>query len=126
MRRLPPRSTRTDTLFPYTTLFRSLGHRTDFAVAVILVNDGCSFEETDWVCREFAAARPGLVFYLNRRNGGLSAARNTGIAFALAAFPKLDAVYFLDSDHRLHPGLLTPPPPRPRPARPRVQPAITH
>src|SRR3546814_16213804 len=24
MRRLPPRSTRTDTLFPYTTLFRSL------------------------------------------------------------------------------------------------------
>src|SRR3546814_16562487 len=27
MRRLPPRSTRTDTLFPYTTLFRSLGTR---------------------------------------------------------------------------------------------------
>src|SRR3546814_20342339 len=26
MRRLPPRSTRTDTLFPYTTLFRSLHH----------------------------------------------------------------------------------------------------
>src|SRR3546814_13746574 len=25
MRRLPPRSTRTDTLFPYTTLFRSPG-----------------------------------------------------------------------------------------------------
>src|SRR3546814_9120914 len=25
MRRRPPRSTRTDTLFPYTTLFRSLG-----------------------------------------------------------------------------------------------------
>src|SRR3546814_5995070 len=27
MIRPPPRSTRTDTLFPYTTLFRSLGHR---------------------------------------------------------------------------------------------------
>src|SRR3546814_10719231 len=27
MRRRPPRSTRTDTLFPYTTLFRSAGHR---------------------------------------------------------------------------------------------------
>src|SRR3546814_8292602 len=26
MRRLPPRSTRTDTLFPYTPLFRSPGH----------------------------------------------------------------------------------------------------
>src|SRR3546814_14352688 len=29
MIRRPPRSTRTDTLFPYTTLFRSLGHRVD-------------------------------------------------------------------------------------------------
>src|SRR3546814_11237242 len=28
MRRLPPRSTRTDTLFPYTTLFRSRTRRT--------------------------------------------------------------------------------------------------
>src|SRR3546814_5307585 len=28
MIRRPPRSTRTDTLFPYTTLFRSWGHRT--------------------------------------------------------------------------------------------------
>src|SRR3546814_3104196 len=27
MLRRPPRSTRTDTLFPYTTLFRSRGHR---------------------------------------------------------------------------------------------------
>src|SRR3546814_16615718 len=27
MRRRPPRSTRTDTLFPYTTLFRSAQHR---------------------------------------------------------------------------------------------------
>src|SRR3546814_508061 len=27
MRRRPPRSTRTDTLFPYTTLFRSLAQR---------------------------------------------------------------------------------------------------
>src|SRR3546814_15134069 len=41
MRRRPPRSTRTDTLFPYTTLFRSrveLGHRSPvtggFGVAV--------------------------------------------------------------------------------------------
>src|SRR3546814_13694843 len=29
MTRRPPRSTRTDTLFPYTTLFRSLDHRRD-------------------------------------------------------------------------------------------------
>src|SRR3546814_3562558 len=30
MRRRPPRSTRTDTLFPYTTLFRSGRHTTHF------------------------------------------------------------------------------------------------
>src|SRR3546814_5346553 len=29
MIRRPPRSTRTDTLFPYTTLFRSVGHGAD-------------------------------------------------------------------------------------------------
>src|SRR3546814_14361584 len=29
MIRRPPRSTRTDTLFPYTTLFRSIGHVND-------------------------------------------------------------------------------------------------
>src|SRR3546814_5665904 len=32
MIRRPPRSTRTDTLFPYTTLFRSLQHRADLVV----------------------------------------------------------------------------------------------
>src|SRR3546814_9901720 len=31
MIRRPPRSTRTDTLFPYTTLFRSIGHRASFS-----------------------------------------------------------------------------------------------
>src|SRR3546814_4863737 len=30
MKRRPPRSTRTDTLFPYTTLFRSLGESTSY------------------------------------------------------------------------------------------------
>src|SRR3546814_10426165 len=33
MRRRPPRSTRTDTLFPYTTLFRSFCSDGDFALA---------------------------------------------------------------------------------------------
>src|SRR3546814_6228806 len=32
MRRRPPRSTRTDTLFPYTTLFRSVDHLAELAV----------------------------------------------------------------------------------------------
>src|SRR3546814_6884432 len=35
MIRRPPRSTRTDTLFPYTTLFRSRGCRTTFLLAPV-------------------------------------------------------------------------------------------
>src|SRR3546814_8199561 len=43
MIRRPPRSTRTDTLFPYTTLFRSLRHRPrrqDRTLAPALVRQG--------------------------------------------------------------------------------------
>src|SRR3546814_2455854 len=35
MIRRPPRSTRTDTLFPYTTLFRSRGDRRDVGAALV-------------------------------------------------------------------------------------------
>src|SRR3546814_8350843 len=38
MIRRPPRSTRTDTLFPYTTLFRSAGGQND--VAIVLNREG--------------------------------------------------------------------------------------
>src|SRR3546814_18823998 len=37
MIRRPPRSTRTDTLFPYTTLFRSLNVNLDFAIPLGLL-----------------------------------------------------------------------------------------
>src|SRR3546814_6122561 len=37
MIRRPPRSTRTDTLFPYTTLFRSLGNIDGFEVPLFIV-----------------------------------------------------------------------------------------
>src|SRR3546814_11559829 len=40
MIRRPPRSTRTDTLFPYTTLFRSPS-RSSFSVSVVLPASGC-------------------------------------------------------------------------------------
>lgn len=76
------------------------------AVAAIVVDDGCPFPETTATAAAFATAHPGRVFALRRANGGLSAARNTGIEFALAAFPALEAIYFLDADNRLHPRFL--------------------
>ncbi|CAO3457551.1 hypothetical protein [Azospirillum argentinense] len=87
-------------------LSTALAQDTDFAYAVVVVNDGCPFPETGRVCREFAAAHPGRLYHLHKRNAGLSAARNSGIAFALDAFPALEAVYFLDSDNRIRPHLL--------------------
>src|SRR3546814_15864771 len=40
MKRRPPRSTRTDTLFPYTTLFRSVqGEITPAPLTIVIVND---------------------------------------------------------------------------------------
>jgi hypothetical protein len=84
----------------------ALAQRTNFAFAVIIVNDGCPFPETDEICRIIAAADPQRIFYLHKRNAGLSAARNSGIDFALGAFPDLEAVYFLDADNRIGPDLL--------------------
>src|SRR3546814_653915 len=46
MRRRPPRSTRTDTLFPYTTLFRSFNDRSGPNTAVKLMTDGILLAET--------------------------------------------------------------------------------
>src|SRR3546814_4702689 len=45
MRRPPPRSTRTDTLFPYTTLFRSLMKRLTAAAALLALLPIQSFAE---------------------------------------------------------------------------------
>ena len=75
------------------------------AVAVV-VDDGCPCPETRDTALSFARTRPGQVYYLRRRNGGLSAARNTGIDFALAAWPDLQAVMFLDADNRIRPLFL--------------------
>src|SRR3546814_3974571 len=42
MHRRPPQSTRTDTLFPYTTLFRSVPFRSAKALAISSASDGFS------------------------------------------------------------------------------------
>jgi glycosyltransferase involved in cell wall biosynthesis len=74
--------------------------------AAIVVDDGCPHPETAETALAFARLHPGRVFLLRRANGGLSAARNTGIDFALAAFPSCRALHFLDADNRLHPHYL--------------------
>ena len=52
---------------------------------VIIVNDGCPYEETHRSCLTFAEAFPDYVDYIKTPNGGLSAARNRGIRYALSA-----------------------------------------
>src|SRR3546814_1508534 len=59
MRRRPPRPTRTDTLFPYTTLFRSLKQ----------TGDGASGR----VMRSFCVHPTTGVFYIADQDGGLGA-----------------------------------------------------
>ena len=74
-----------------------------FPYTIVIVNDGCKFKETDRVARDFALAYPDQVTYLYRPNGGLSAARNTGIDFALATWDSVEAIYLLDADNRISP-----------------------
>src|SRR3546814_6168791 len=57
MIRRPPRSTRTDTLFPYTTLFRSLAF---YVKAVPCIRTGCTVCQRDYnnvICNNFLAER---------------------------------------------------------------------
>jgi glycosyltransferase involved in cell wall biosynthesis len=84
----------------------ALDQETDFEFVVIIVNDGCPMAETHQACLDFVAAAPDRVRYIRRQNGGLSAARNTGIEYVLGAWETVQAIYFLDADNRLLMGAL--------------------
>src|SRR3546814_11934275 len=85
MIRRPPRSTRTDTLFPYTTLFRSIVERPERPEPVLReivaerhsVRRPRSAERLDDRVREIAAAeaRPAVVAPRHRRQQRLAAER---------------------------------------------------
>ncbi|WP_181704517.1 glycosyltransferase [Chthonobacter rhizosphaerae] len=77
-----------------------LAQEAPFPIATIVVDDGCPFPETQEIGRTYALAEPS-VHYLRKPNGGLSSARNHGIAYALRTFPDLEAIYFLDADNRI-------------------------
>src|SRR3546814_3833809 len=57
MIRRPPRSTRTDTLFPYTTLFRSLGRTTVLHLAVLMAAKGAAQGSGLWINGETLTQR---------------------------------------------------------------------
>src|SRR3546814_5067630 len=59
MIRRPPRSTRTDTLFPYTTLFRSV------SALLILANDAYQAERERWALWLPAVAGLGIILYFS-------------------------------------------------------------
>jgi glycosyltransferase involved in cell wall biosynthesis len=84
----------------------ALNQQTDFDLVIVIVNDGCPMAETHQACLDFVAAAPDRVHYIRRRNGGLSAARNTGIDYVLRAWDSVEAIYFLDADNRLLPEAL--------------------
>src|SRR3546814_2322851 len=73
MRLRPPRSTRTDTRFPYTTLFRSLGLlRTDDDLVTARFGTGFvaeGHEDRDFL-RAVGAGGRGTARFLRERGGG--------------------------------------------------------
>ena len=69
---------------------------------IIVVNDGCDFEQTRLALEGWLARHPDKITLLTQPNQGLSAARNTGIEHALKD-PACEAVFFLDADNVLDP-----------------------
>lgn len=64
---------------------------------IILVNDGSTDNTLD-ICRTLVESSPNIIL-VNKKNGGVSSARNAGI---LAA--KCEWIYFIDADDKLFPG----------------------
>ena len=77
-----------------------------YPFVIIVVNDGCPFEESDLQIKSIAAVYPDRFRYVVQPNSGLSAARNTGVDYALSHFPSVQAIYFMDADNALLPGAL--------------------
>src|SRR3546814_4418326 len=94
MRRRPPRSTRTDTLFPYTTLFRSALE--EGAIGCLLGASGCGKTTVLRAVAGFEPVQAGRIDVQGRRvaAAGFSLPpeqRSVGMMFQdYALFPHLD------------------------------------
>ncbi len=84
----------------------AIRQRSRYPIVVIVVNDGCPFQESDLQMKSILAAQPEVVRYVVQQNRGLSAARNTGIDYALEKFPGVQAIYFMDADNTILPGAI--------------------
>lgn len=80
--------------------------KTSFELKFFVVDDACDFDETQRISQSLGLIDPRILICSRRSNGGLSANRNTGIAYALATCPDLEAITFLDADDRLDQGTL--------------------
>lgn len=75
----------------------------NFALKVVVVDDGCRFVETAELVASLIELYPGKLYYTRQPNTRLPGARNTGVRFLLNLEPALDAIYFLDADNRIEP-----------------------
>src|SRR3546814_17123548 len=92
MIRRPPRSTRTDTLFPYTTLFRSSLH-SDYALRILMALSATGRQmSVDEIAGQYGISRNHLAKVAQRLQalGYVSAQRGRGGGLTLAREP--DAV----------------------------------
>src|SRR3546814_13103422 len=95
MKRRPPRSTRTDTLFPYTTLFRSPCRHARILIAGRNFGCGSSREHAVWALADcgircIVAPSFGDIFSNNARKNGLLLIRS----------PEAPSEQLLDADTR--------------------------
>jgi glycosyltransferase involved in cell wall biosynthesis len=84
-------------------LLSAIHQESRYPFAIIVVNDGCPYPESNLQIKSIQAASAVDIRYVVQRNQGLSAARNTGIDYALAEFPALQAIYFMDADNMILP-----------------------
>src|SRR3546814_4476816 len=110
MRRRPPRSTRTDTLFPYTTLFRSKQSHVVSLRQPVLTNKG--LEKLRYIDHaQFQTRTIPIVFYADGKPGSMERALNRVCRYAAEVIE--DGYEFIllsdrsiDSDHATIPSLL--------------------
>jgi glycosyltransferase involved in cell wall biosynthesis len=80
-----------------------LAQEAPFGVGAVIVDDGCPDPETARVGRTLRDANPDRIEFLRQANGGVAAARNTGVRRAIRRWPEVEAFFFLDADNPFPP-----------------------